>query len=255
MDVIQAEIATLVLETTRTGGMMIVAPLPWRRAPVKVRAALALVLAVVAHGGYRPRPADLDTLVEVGLAVPSELLIGASIGLVVRFSFAVAEIAGETISPLFGLGTSAVFDPGTNASTTPLTKILSLLAGMLAVSAGVHRSVIAALLQGYRVLPPGHVADTNLALPMLIDLSLTAIRVGVQVALPVLGMLLLTQVALAFISRAAPTMQIFSIGFAVSTMVGGLSLLVAMPDMGRMMLRDLLQVGGRIDALFYILTR
>jgi flagellar biosynthetic protein FliR len=255
MGPIQAELALLVLATARTGGMMIVAPLPWRRAPAKVRAALALILAVVAHGGTAPPPGDFGSLAEASLAVPSELLVGAAIGLVVRLSFAVVEIAGEMISPLFGLAAAAVFDPGMQATSTPLTKILVLLIGLLAVSAGVHRAVLGALLEGYRILPPGHVADSNLAVPMLVKLSSMALEVGVQVALPVLGMLLLTQVALAFVSRAAPTMQIFSIGFTVSTMVGGLSLLLALPDMGRMMLRDLLQVGSRIDALYYVLTR
>ena len=84
----------------------------------------------------------------------------------------------------------------------------------------------------------------NLAVPMLVDISAAALRVGLQVALPVLGMLLLTQVALAFVSRAAPSMQIFSIGFAVSTIVGGVCLLLALPSMGRMLLRELMQVSG-----------
>ncbi len=255
MDPLRTELATLVLETARIGGMMMVAPLPWQRAPKRVRAALALLFAVIAHGAGTTPAAQLDTLAQVAVAVPSELLVGAAIGLVVRLSFAVAEVAGEAISPLFGLGASAMFDPNTNSSSTPLTKILFALTGLLAISAGVHRSVIAALIAGYRVLPPGHVADTNLAVPLLVKLSCLALEVGVRVAFPVLGMLLLTQIALAFVSRAAPTMQVFSIGFAIATMVGGVALLVAMPDMGRMLVRDLLQVGSRIDALFYMLTR
>ena len=252
MDPIRTELAILVLETSRTAGMMMVAPLPWKRAPQKIRAALALVLAVVAHG---QAPVVDKSLMELSLALPSELLLGAAIGLVVRLSFAAAEIAGETISPLFGLGASAMFDPSTNSSSTPLTKILFSLAGLLAVAAGVHRQVIAALIAGYRVVPAGQVVDTTAALPLLVNLSVLALEVGIRVALPVLGMLLLTQIALAFISRAAPTMQIFSIGFAVAIIVGGVALLVALPDMGRMLVRDLIQIGPRIDALFYSLTR
>lgn len=256
MGPVERELAVLVLETSRTGGLMMVAPLPWRNAPAKLRALLALALSVVTHAGPDGTAnTTLDSLALVVLAIPSELLVGAAIGLVIRLSFAVAEVAGETISPLFGLGAAAIFDPTTNATSTPLTKILLAMTGLIAVTAGVHRSVIGALLAGFRVLPAGQVADTNLAVPMLVELSAVALEVGLRVSMPVLGMLVLTQVALAFVSRAAPTMQIFSIGFAVSTIVGGVCLLIALPDMGRMVLRELFQITHRIDALYFLLTR
>jgi len=213
-----------------------------------------LLLAFVAHGGGAVPSSLADSIVYIALAVPSELLLGAAMGLVVRITTSISEITGDAISPLFGLGAAAVFDPQVNSSVTPLTRLLNLLVLSLAMAAGAHRVVIGAMLTSFRAIPPGYVVDVNLAVPALVRLCATTLEVGVRVALPVLAVLLLTQVALAFVSRAAPTMQIFSIGFAVSIMVGCVTFIVALPDMARAMLEDILQIGPRLAGLIAALA-
>jgi flagellar biosynthetic protein FliR len=254
MTPLQAEVATLMLETSRVGGMMLLAPLPWQRAPNRARAALALLLAFVAHGGSPPAPSAMDSLAYLVLALPSEVLLGASIGMVVRVATSISEVAGDAISPLFGLSAASAFDPQTHAAVSPLTSVLNLLLMSLALSLGAHRMVLGAVMMSFRAVPAGAVVDINLVVPMLVRLTAMSLEVGVRVALPVLAVLLLNQVALAFVSRAAPTMQIFSIGFAVSIIVGMITFVVALPDVGQALARELLRIGPRIEALLLLVA-
>ena len=80
-------------------------------------------------------------------------------------------------------------------------------------------------------------------------LSGEALSTGVKLAIPLIAVLLVTQVALAFVSRAAPAMQVFSIGFAVTTAVGAVLLIVLLPDFGYDIVADMSHVGERIEAL------
>jgi flagellar biosynthesis protein FliR len=63
--------------------------------------------------------------------------------------------------------------------------------------------------------------------------------------------LLVTQVALAFVSRAAPAMQVFSIGFAVTTAVGALLLITTLPDFGYDVAAEMSRAGERIEAIVF----
>jgi flagellar biosynthetic protein FliR len=69
----------------------------------------------------------------------------------------------------------------------------------------------------------------------------------VRLAIPVFGALLITQLGLAFLSRAAPAMQIFSVGFAVSLVTGGTVLVLALPELAREISYELAQISPRIE--------
>lgn len=255
MQPLEAETARLLLETARVAGLMMVAPFPWSRAPERVRALLALLLAFVAHGGAAPLPPGIDTFSMAVLSVPSEIILGAAMGFVVRLSFSAAEVAGDLLAPMIGIGTASLFDPQSGAATTPISRFIQFLAMTAALGAGVHRTVLGALIAGFKAIPPGFVIDTSLAVPELVRLVSVSLEVALQVSLPVAAVLFLAQVGLAFLSRTAPAMQLFSVGFVV-TIVGGLvCLFVALPDMGRLLLADALHIGDRLEVLFLTILR
>jgi len=243
----QRELSTLALETSRVAGLILVAPLPWNRAPTRVKAALALILAFVAHGGSKLAPEAADSFQRVFIALPFELLLGISMGFVVRLAMASIEMAADALAPMLGLGAAQLFDPHTQSSTTPVGEMLRLVALLIALLAGFHRTVIGTLIATFQVIPPGSFIDPSLATPTVIQLSAEALVLALRIAFPVMATLLLVQVALAFISRAAPAMQIFSVGFAISLSVGALVLYLAFPDMVREMLVDFSQVGPRME--------
>jgi flagellar biosynthetic protein FliR len=253
LEALPREGAIFALESARSAGLVAIAPMLAQDAPMRVRAALVLLLAVVAHGAAAPAPAGVEELGNMVLAVPSELLVGLAMGFVARCALAVVEIAGDITSPMLGFGTASLFDPHTQASETSLTRMLRLMALLLGFLLGLHRVMVASLLASYRVLPPGTLVNAqNVALPML-QLTSQTIEAGLRLGVPLIAVLLMVQVALAFISRAAPAMQIFSVGFAFSLVAGTIALVVALPDMAREMVVQLSLVGRHIEVIILAL--
>lgn len=241
--------AVLALETARSAGLVAIAPIIGQDAPMKVRGALVMLLALVAHGSAAQAPKGVEELGALVVAVPSELLIGVAMGFVVRCALAVVEIAGDLASPMLGFGAASLFDPHTEAHETALTRMLRLLALLLAFLLGLHRVVLASLLASYRVLPPGAAIDASRAATSIVQLTAQTVEAGLRLGVPIIGVLLMVQVALAFISRAAPAMQIFSVGFAFSLVAGTAALVVALPDIARETVVQLSMVGRHIEAI------
>ncbi|MBN1606948.1 MAG: flagellar biosynthetic protein FliR [Polyangiaceae bacterium] len=243
-----AEILAFLFACTRATGIIVAAPLSWATAPARVRVVLVLLLGLA---GYSQRPAVDPGLARQSTLVPlvTELGIGLAMGFVVRLAIAAAEITGELMAPLMGIGAAQMFDPATHTPENVLAKILRNFAVLLALLVGVHRVLLEGLLASYRVLPIGSSLDPSRAFPSILALSNQALLVGARIALPLLAILFMTQVTLAFIARAAPAMQIFNVGFAVTLSVGGLVLVMIMPDVGHGLLADLSHVGIRIESV------
>jgi flagellar biosynthesis protein FliR len=243
-----AEILVFLFACTRATGVIIAAPLAWANAPARTRVMLVLLLGLA---GYSQKPTVSPWLVHQSTLVPlvTELGVGLAIGFVVRLAIAAAEITGELMAPLMGIGAAQMFDPGTHSPENVLAKILRHFAVLLALIAGVHRVLLEGLIASFRVLPIGSSVDPSRAFPSILALSTEALAVGARIALPLLAILFMTQVTLAFIARAAPAMQIFNVGFAVTLSVGGLVLVLIMPDIGHGILADLSHVGVRIESV------
>jgi flagellar biosynthetic protein FliR len=254
LDALPREAAAFGLAVSRISGVFLAAPILWSNAPMRVRAGLVLAIAFVSHGVTSPSATSLDSVEHAIMAVPGELFIGVAMGFVVRLCVASVEIAGDIMSPLLGFGAATLFDPHTQAQETPLTKILHTLCLLLLVLLGVHRVLLGTLLGSFHAIPVGTLVHPELATAGLVELSARAIVTGLRLALPVVATLLLVQLGLAFVSRAAPSLQIFSIGFAVCMIAGGVVIVGSLPELAREIEVDLAQVGLRLDTVLTAMT-
>ncbi|MDX2055321.1 MAG: flagellar biosynthetic protein FliR [Polyangiaceae bacterium] len=252
---VQAEILAFSFQTARISGALITAPLPWAHAPVRFRAALAIALGLVAHGASRAAPEVINGApLALALAGFSELMLGAAIGFVVRLTVAVAEIMASAISPSIGLGAAEIFSPGFGNENL-LGQFLRLFAISGALILGVHRQLLGSLLSSFRVIPPGTLLNPAPLGPVLLELTSGAIETGVRLSLPILAVLFVIQLALAFISRAAPAMQIFSVGFAVTIISGMAVIVIFLPELSQDLLGDASHVPDRIGQILRAVVR
>ncbi len=247
---LRTEGATLALEMVRITGMVIAAPLAWTPAPMRVRGGLVVLLALAAHG-VSPTLAQ-KPLEDMCFATGTEFLLGLGIGFVVRLVIATAEIAAELIAPMMGIGIAQIFDPQTRNMQNVLGTMLRNFATLLALIAGLHRIAIAAVLHSFRVVPVGSLGNPALAVPSILAMSADALANGVRIAVPLIAVLFTAHIALAFIARAAPAMQIFSVGFAVTLATGGLVLILVMPDFGYGFLSEVSRAGYKIEDLVLV---
>jgi flagellar biosynthetic protein FliR len=242
-----SEVRGFALTVARIAGLIVITPLPWAVAPARVRAALVVVLAFVAHS--LGSPIQSGGVLDTALGGALEFGVGATMGLVVRLSIAVAEVAGAALSPLIGLGAAFVFDPHSKAQESILESALKNFTLLLATIAGVHRIVLGALLESFKVVPVGFSFQLDAAAPVVIKLTSECIASGVRIAMPLIAILFITQVALAYISRAAPALQIFSIGFAVTLAVGFVCLALVLPDMAQRLLAELSRIPAQMELI------
>lgn len=246
---LREEALAYALEAVRLGGMVIVAPLSWSSAPTRVKAALVLLLALAAHGQSALPEAVAGSLLRVALGVGSEFLLGAAIGFVVRLVIAAVEVASEQIALMMGLGVAQIFDPQLHGSHNVLSGIFRNFALLIAVAVGLHRVIIGALIESFRVVPVAALSDLAAYGGTFVGLGGQIFATGLRLAMPVVAILFMTQIALAFVSRAAPAMQVFSVGFAVTLGVGAFVLVLTLPDFAHEIGADMSQVMGRVELL------
>lgn len=248
-ELVRSEAASFALETVRLAGLVAVAPLTWSAAPARAKASLVLLLAVAAHGQGGVDPEIAGSPSRIALSAGSEFMLGAAIGFIVRLVVASVELAAEQVALMMGLGIAQVFDPQQHSPQNVLSGLLRNFALLVALGVGLHRLVIGATVASFRAVPVGSVVDLGAYGQTFTTLGGEVLVTGVRLAMPIIAVLLMTQIALAFVSRAAPAMQIFSVGFAVTLAVGAFVVFYTLPDLGHEVAAEFSHVEDRIASL------
>jgi flagellar biosynthesis protein FliR len=251
---LRAEVGALLLEVVRLAAMVIAAPLSWAPAPARVKAALVVLLVFAVHGQSSVVQDVAGSPERIAAAVGSEFLLGLAIGMIVRLVVAAVEVAAEQIALMMGLGIAQVFDPQVHGSHNVLSGLLRNFALLISVAVGLHRVVLGATIASFHVVPVGSLVGLGSYGPTFMTLGGLVFETGVRLAMPILAVLLMTQVALAFVSRAAPAMQVFSVGFAVTLGVGAFVLTLVLPDLAQEIAAEMSQVSGRVEQVLVLAT-
>lgn len=215
-----ATATTMALVFCRLAGFLVLSPFPGAWVPKRPKVALLISLAF-SVGMWLPTssaPPDMSLLLLIYAA--NEFMIGAMVGGAFRFVISAAEFMAGMVSQASWLSAPVSLNPEMGGQSQVLGQISTLLALMVALGAGTHRVVIAYLLESFRVLPVAtDMLILNGILPF-VDLAGRSIDIGMRLALPVVAVSLAVQTALALVSRVAPSLQIFSIGFGVLVATG-----------------------------------
>jgi flagellar biosynthetic protein FliR len=249
-ELLRGQIALGALELARLSGVVALSPVPWHHAPARARVGLLIFLLVLVHGHGGSPVRELTSAAWVAANTFTEFVIGACIGMFVRLCISAAEVMGEAIAPTIGFSAAQAFDPSTGTSDSVLTNVIRTLALLIAVTTGLHRVMLATLIQSFHVVPVGTVLHVEASFPLFLELSGHMLGVGLRLALPVLAVLLMVNVGLGFVARAAPTIQIFNVGFAVLLAVGAAVLYMTLPDFSRVLAAEMGRAEGYFDRVF-----
>jgi flagellar biosynthesis protein FliR len=202
-----------------------------RTVPMRVRIALAGFIAYAAQPGL-PAPPPEALVLDSALVLPlvaQQLVIGLSLGFAVRVVFAAVEFAGEIIGLQMGLNFAGFFDPISAATATATSRFFGTMVAWLFIVAGGHLIVIAALVQSFTAFPVGPEPFAFLRQVQPQTWGSEIFATGLWIALPLVSMLLFVNLVLGAISRVAPQINIFAIGFPVTLGVGLIGLLLTLP--------------------------
>lgn len=204
-----------------------------RAFPVRARIALAFVIALAAQASMPPQPVISLNGPEFFGAVVQQVGIGLAIGFVVRLVFAAFELAGDVIGFQMGLNFAAFFDPSLNAQSSATARFFGYMASLLFVVLNGHLMVMMAVVRSFEVFPVNQNFLEALRLMKLYSLGGELFASGLWIALPILGMLMFANLALGIVSRVAPQMNIFAVGFPITLTVGLVGIAVTLPMLDR----------------------
>ena len=204
-----------------------------RNVPIRVRIALSFFIAMGVAGTASPSAAAsvaLDSPAAI-LLVIQQVLIGLSLGFAVRVVFAAIEFAGELIGLQMGLNFAGFFDPLSASTATATSRFFGTLVAWIFIVINGHLLVIAALAQSFVAFPVGLEPFAFIQQMQPQRWGAEIFGTGLWIALPMLTMLLFVNLVLGTISRVAPQINIFAVGFPVTLGVGLLGLLLTLPLM------------------------
>ncbi|GAP38237.1 flagellar biosynthetic protein FliR [Piscinibacter sakaiensis] len=202
-----------------------------RTVPARLRVALAFLIAVCAQASLPPMPVVALDSVAAGLLVVQQLLVGLTLGFAVRIVFAAVELAGELVGLQMGLNFAGFFDPSSGGQGTATGRFYGTSVAWLFIVINGHLLMVAAVVQSFQAFPVGPEPFAFLRAVQPQQLGAEIFRLGLWIALPVVSMLLFTNLVLGVVARVAQQLQIFAIGFPITVTVGLLGMLATLPLM------------------------
>ena len=224
-------LATFLLPFFRILGIFTAAPiLSARSFPARVRIGLALLVAVVTAPLSTAEPVSFDDP-QIWLLLAAELMVGLAIGLVARMILSAVDLAGETIGLQMGLSFAGFFDPASGTNSNAVGRLLGTLSLAAFVAADGPALLIAATVQSIDTVPAAEAGSLFLGRIDIGGVATTVCELGILIARPYLALLLFVNLALGVVSRVAPQLNVFAIGFPVTIGTGLVLLTIGLPLM------------------------
>ena len=197
--------------------------------PMRAKIGLAFFVALCAQGVLVDQPViSLNGREALG-AVAQQVAVGLAIGFAVRLVFSSVELAGEVIGLQMGLNFASFFDPTSNARISAVARFFGNMSMLLFIVINGHLMVLMAVVKSFESFPADGNFLQSLGQMRLYELGASLFSSALWIALPMMALLLFVNLALGIISRVAPQMNIFAVGFPVTLTVGMLGIAATLP--------------------------
>lgn len=215
---------TFLLVLARVGGALVFVPLPGiRQGPATARAVLAACVAFALYPVWPAAPGLPDVAVLTRWLV-GEVALGMAAGVAVAFLNEAFTLAAQIFGLPAGYAYAATIDPTTEADSGVLLVVAQLVAGLLFVACDLHLEVVRVFAQSLVAYPPGTFQATPAHAQALISVGAATFSQGMRLALPVVALLMLVDVALSLLGRLNAQLQLLTLAFPVK-MLGALLML------------------------------
>lgn len=228
---ILGQIASFVWPLMRISAMFVAVPLfSLRVVPARVRLILSVAMTFVVMPLLPSFPTVAMFSHEGIMVAIAQVMIGLSIGFIVQLVFSAVAFAGQGSALSMGLGFASMVDPQ-NGQQVPVVAQLYVITGTL-IFLGLdgHLLLIKMLLDSFTSLPIGIDGITKTDIWTIIAWSSRMFAGGLLLAMPVIASLFLVNIGFGVATRAAPQLNIFSVGFPVTLMLGMLLIWLTLPD-------------------------
>jgi len=215
----------------RIGAVFMAAPIfASRQVPVRWRAALTLVITLIVMPILPPAPVVETFSHEAMLIALQQIAIGVMMGFMLQLVFAAVVFAGQVMAYSMGLGFASMMDPQNGVQVPVVSQFYLILVTLLFLVLNGHLILIELVIDSFQTVP---IAVDGLSRNTLWDIAIWGGRVfsgGLLIALPLVTALLVVNLGMGIITRAAPQLNIFAVGFPMTMMIGFVVMWATLPN-------------------------
>jgi flagellar biosynthesis protein FliR len=199
--------------------------------PARTRIVLAGAVSLLVAPLVTP-PAGITMFSVAGVVVTiQQVIIGVAIGFALQVLFDAVSMGGQLLANSMGLSFAFNVDPMRGTSTPALGQLYALMVMLTFLALNGHLALVEMLVQGFNTLPVGPNGLSHEALWMIVGWGTQIFSGALAVALPGITALLIVNLAFGIVSRAAPTLNLFAVGFPISLVFGLVIVLVGLPGL------------------------
>jgi flagellar biosynthetic protein FliR len=214
----------------RISGAIIFNPLLGRNnVPVILKGALSLIIAFLLTSTLGTLKIQMNGIVQFTVSCLLELGVGLAIGVLISAIFSVVLIAGEVIDLQMGFSMSVFYDPKSGINMPIVGSLFNALLIMVFFAGNAHLSLFSLVADSFKLIPPGTGFPTIKSAQFIILMFKDVFELGLRLAVPILAVELVVQIAMGILMRAVPQINIFTVGIQIQTLAGLIMIHVTIP--------------------------
>jgi flagellar biosynthetic protein FliR len=219
----------------RISGMLVSAPLlNMPNIPGQAKVGIAFAIAFILfplHSAALIIPKDL---IQFAVLAFQETIIGILLGFTANLTFMALQMAGEYISMQMGLSVAHIIDPITQTQSPLVGQFFFYFAAMMFLDLNIHHALIAGIDRSFTWIPLGHfIGDGKLSAGLMterfIHLGSGLFVMALTIGVPVMGIMLVMEVALGFVAKVMPQMNVFMVAMPLKIVMGLLVIMLSLP--------------------------
>ena len=214
----------------RVSAMVAAAPVfGTRSVPTKVKVMTALAITSILVPILPVPEVDIFNPLSI-LIIAQQILIGLIIGFAVQLVFSAVITGGQIVAMQMGLGFSLMVDPQNGAQSPVLSQFYTVMVMLVYLSIDGHLVLVEVLAESFKTMPisaQGLVADDFM---QVVRWGANIFAGGMAIALPAIASLLVVNVSFGVMTRSAPQLNIFAIGFPITMMLGFALVMITLPN-------------------------
>lgn len=224
-------VATFILPLFRVAALLTAMPIfGATTVSRRIRLYLSVAITLCIVPGLPPMPA-VNPLDPSGmLLIAEQIIVGAMMGLSLQMLFQVFTIAGQILAVQMGMAFASMVDPTNGVSTAVVGQFFTMLVTMLFLAMNGHLVVFEVLTESFTTLPVGHALFTSNIWQLVLRLG-WVFGASLLLVLPAITALLVVNICFGVMTKAAPQINIFSIGFPLILVMGMVIMWITMADL------------------------
>ena len=216
---------------TRIAAMLMAAPIfSIRQVPIRFRMLMAVLITLLVQPVLPSTPVIPVFSIDAVLVLVQQIGIGMLLGFLMQMSFNALIFGGQVMAYSMGLGFANMMDPANGVQVPVVAQFWLILAMLSFVMMNGHLVLIAAVVDTFTVLPVATDGLTRAGIWGLLGWASRMFAAGLLMAMPVIVALLLINIGMGVVARAAPQLNIFAVGFPITLMMGFFLIWVTLPQ-------------------------